>query len=114
MILLRDGSTLPAGYVSTVGLESKYADNPLTEVQFNDLLKLGCLFIPVSGYYSDTFGWRDLNSWYQEGYYWSATLESANSYYNFHFTDGDIAVTTRSSDSDKQYKVVKLVKPVTD
>ncbi len=114
MVVLRDGSTIPAGYLTTVGLESKYADNPLTEVQFNDLLKLGCLFIPVSGYYSDTFGWRDLSSSYQEGYYWSATLESANSYYNFHFTDGDIAVTTRSTDSDKQYKVVKLVKPVTD
>ncbi len=114
MVVLRDGSTIPAGYLTTVGLESKYADNPLTEVQFNDLLKLGCLFIPVSGYYSDTFGWRDLNSWYQEGYYWSATLESANSYYNFHFNDGDIAVSTRSTDSDKQYKVVKLVKPVVD
>lgn len=115
LFLLRDGSTIPAGYLTKLGYNSKYGDNQLTETQFNELIQMGCLFIPVSGYYSETFSeWRDLGSTYQEGYYWSATYSSSTTFYVFHFTDGNISVANRSTDSNKQYKVVKLVKPVVD
>ena len=115
LFLLRDGSTIPAGYLTKLGYNSKYGDNQLTETQFNELIQMGCLFIPVSGYYSETFSeWRDLGSTYQEGYYWSATYSSSTKFYVFHFTDGNISVANRSSDSNKLYEVVKLVKPVVD
>lgn len=106
MVVLRDGSTIPAGYLTTVGLESKYADNPLTEVQFNDLLKLGCLFISASGYYSELsgFGWRDRD----EGSYWSCSSNGVMS--RFDGSYGIVSGASTSTTYNSNYLVVKLVK----
>ena len=112
MFLLRDGSTIPTGYLTKLGYDSKYTDNPLTESQFNDLIQMGCLFISATGYYSDLFGsWYDLNSSYQEGYYWSNTYYSSTSYYQFVFTElPNVSVANKSSSAHRNYLVVKLVK----
>lgn len=115
MFLLRDGSTIPSGYFSTVGSADYDTANPLTEAQFNDLIKLGCLFISASGNYSETFtAWRDLTSSWKYGYYWSSNYYEATKFYifTFHNSTSDPSVATHNSNSDKHYEVVKLVKPV--
>ena len=110
LFLIRDGLTIPTGYFSKIGL-SKYTDNPITETQFNDLIRMGCLFISASGYYDGS--WRDLNNSYQCGDYWSNSYYGTNSFIRFHFTEStDVAVSTRSSSSHNYYCLVKLVKPV--
>ena len=117
MFLLRDGLTIPSGYFNTTGT-ALYTANPLTEVQFNDLIKLGCLFISASGYYSElkNYGWRELNESWQYGCYWSSIYSSSTQYYAFQFYNATYSnnpsVNNRSSTSDKNYYVVKLVKPL--
>ena len=114
MFLLRDGSTIPEGYLSKIGLGHFYDANPLTEVQFNKLIQLGCLFISATGYYSETFNdWRDLTASWQYGQYWTNKYSSDTKFYHFVFSNASgVSVATRSSDSAKNYQVVKLVKPV--
>ena len=115
IFLLRDGSTIPTGYFTKIGLGAQYTDNPLTEVQFNDLVRMGCLFISASGY-RDASSWRDLSNYYQNGWYWSSILSSGSKIqaYSFQFDeDGNASVATRSSDYASKYEVVKLVKLVT-
>lgn len=119
MLLLRDGTTIPSGYLNTVGLSSKYSDNPLTEDQFNYLVRLGCLFVSATGYFDDTYNvrgsnpWRDLNSWYQEGYYWTCSFYSENSFlFSTYDGSGNVSSNTHSNNSHKRYHIVKLVKPV--
>ena len=115
MFLLRDGSTIPSGYFSTVGSADYDTANPLTEAQFNDLIKLGCLFISASGLYSETFNsWSELNASWKYGNYWSSNYSGATQFYIFTFNNStsDPSVTSRNSSSDKHYEVVKLVKPV--
>ena len=117
MFLLRDGATIPSGYFSTVGSSNYDTANPLTEAQFNDLIKLGCLFISASGNYSETqTAWRDLTSSWKYGYYWSSIYKENNKFYSFYFynSTGDPYVTSISTDSHKYYRVVKLVKPVSN
>ena len=110
LFLIRDGLTISTGYFSKIGL-SKYTDNPITETQFNDLIRMGCLFISASGYNDGS--WRDLNSNYQCGDYWSNSYYGTNSFIRFHFTEStDVAVSTRSSSSHNYYCLVKLVKPI--
>ena len=114
IFLLRDGSTIPTGYFTKIGLDAKYTDNPLTEVQFNDLVRMGCLFISASGYNDGS--WRDLNNTYQNGWYWSSILSSGSKQqaYSFQFDEaGNASVATRASDYASKYQVVKLVKLVT-
>ena len=113
MFLLRDGATIPSGYFSTVGSADYDTANPLTEAQFNDLIKLGCLFISASGNYSETFAWRDLTSW-KYGYYWSSIYKETNKFYYFTFSNStsDPSVTQVGTNNHKYYRVVKLVKPV--
>ena len=119
MLLLRDGTTIPSGYLNKVGLSSTYSDNSLTEAQFNYLVQLGCLFVPATGYFDDTFNvrgsnpWRDLNSYYQEGYYWTSTYWSENSFVFFTYDgSGSVSTSSHSNSSYKRYHIVKLVKPV--
>lgn len=115
MFLLRDGSTIPSGYFSTVGSANYDTANPLTEAQFNDLIKLGCLFISASGNYSETntASWRDLTSTWKYGYYWSSIYKETEKFYYFYFynSTGNPYVAGIGSNSHKYY-VVKLVKPV--
>ena len=115
LFLLRDGSTIPSGYISTVGSANYITANPLNEVQFNNLIKLGCLFISASGLYSETFNsWSELNASWKYGNYWSSNYSGATQFYIFTFNNStsDPSVTSRNSSSDKHYEVVKLVKPV--
>ena len=115
IFLLRDGSTIPTGYFTKIGLDGKYTDNPLTEVQFNDLVRMGCLFISASGYYSEVFtSWRDLSTSWQYGCYWSSNYVSTNSFYFFNFSNApDTSAAASSTEGNKNYYVVKLVKLVT-
>ena len=115
MLLLRDGATIPAGYLTWTGLDSTYEDNPLDEEQFNDLIRLGCLFISASGYYWETdTSWRDLDDYYQCGHYWTNTYESDDDYFYFLYFDetGEASAAYHETISNEDYKVVKLVKPV--
>ena len=113
LLLLRDGATIPEGYLTNTGYGHPYTDNKLTEQQFNELVKMGCLFISATGNYSETYKWRDLNEWYQCGFYWSITYNSSkDKIYHFEFDEaGNVSVATSSSDRNL-YQVVKLVKRV--
>ena len=115
IFLLRDGSTIPTGYFTKIGLDGKYTDNPLTEAQFNDLVRMGCLFISASGYYSEVFtSWRDLDTSWQYGCYWSSNYVSTNSFRFFKFSNAsDTSVAASSTEGNKNFFVVKLVKLVT-
>lgn len=113
MLLLRDGAAIPEGYLTNTGYDHPYTDNKLNEEKFNELVKMGCLFISVTGYYSPTYKWRDLNTTYQCGFYWSNTYNSSRGkIYYFDFDEaGNVSVATASSDNGR-YHVAKLVKRV--
>lgn len=117
MLLLRDGITIPSGYLSIVG-PAKYVDNPvLDETKFEYLIQKGCLFVSATGYYSETFkSWRELNTSWQDGYYWSCNYLAATKFYFFTFSNGTNtpSVSSSSTSGNKNYYVVKLVKPVVD
>ena len=108
VFLLRDGTSIPTGYLDKVGGNSRFTDNPLTEMQFNDLVKLGCLFISASGYYNGS-SWK----YPEEGYYWASTFASSGTYVNSwtmeFYTDKSPVPTTQRVAREL---VVKLVKPV--
>ena len=118
MFLLRDGSIIPEGYLSKIGLDHSYDANPLTEAQFNKLIQLGCLFISATGYYSELsgYGWRELNATWQYGQYWTNKYIDTAKFGSFYFSNitnsGQVSVASVSTTSDKNYQVVKLVKPV--
>ncbi len=105
MFLLRDGTTIPTGYLSVLGGKS-YNDNVLTETKFNDLIKLGCLFVSSSGrYYSNK--WMYL----EDGYYWTSTKGIKNTEAErVQFFDGLASLFGPYSKSHEY--VVKLVKPL--
>ena len=115
MLLLRDGITIPSGYLSKVG-PAKYVDNPvLNETKFEYLIQKGCLFVSATGYYSETFkSWRELNTSWQYGEYWSSNFREATKFYYFTFSNATStpSVTTSSTSGDKNLQVVKLVKPL--
>ena len=113
ILVFRDGSTIPSGYLNKVGLYAKYTENPLTEAQFNELVGMGCLFISTAGYNDGS--WRDLNNSYQEGYYWSSTYYNSKGFYMTNFDErGNVSVASRSTGGSGYYCNVKLVKPVVD
>ena len=108
VFLLRDGTSIPTGYLTKVGGNSRFTDNPLTEMQFNDLIKLGCLFISASGYYNGS-SWK----YPEEGYYWASTFVSSGTYVlsrtmEFYATTSPMPTNQRVA----RELVVKLVKPV--
>lgn len=111
LFLFRDGLTIPEGYFTKIGI-SNYADNPLTEAQFNDLVRMGCLFISASGYYSEDYNWRDLSNSDPEGYYWSNSYSSNTKFLRCQFYNSYVVATGGSTTSHREYRVVKLVKPV--
>ena len=108
MLLFRDGTVIPEGFFNQNNVRgSTYADNPLSNAQFNELLQVyKCVFLPVTGYY---FGsWRDLSS--KWGYYWGS---NSHYYLGINSPDGGFRVES-SKNSDTWYYPVKLVKLVTD
>ena len=115
MLLLRDGSTISSTNLTKIGSGYAYTENPLTQTEFADLVRLGCLFISASGHYHNERGWEELGSTWKYGLYWSSTYKAANNYYQLNFDQGGtVSVRSASNSSQREYKVVKLVKPVTD
>ena len=106
LLLLRDGATISAEHLTQLGYDHNYTDNPLTQAEFGELVKLGCLFISASGYYSELsgFGWRDLG----EGNYWSCSSNGVT--FRFDGSYGIVSGASTSSSYNSNYKVVKLVK----
>ena len=104
MFLLRDGTTIPTGYLSVLGGKS-YNDNVLTETKFNDLIKLGCLFVSSSGRCKN-------NEWGvpEDGYYWTSTGIKNTDAERVQFFDGLGSLFGPYSKSHEY--VVKLVKPL--
>ena len=118
LLLLRDGATIPSGYLSKVGSASKYSDNPLTEEQFNDLVKMGSLFVSASGFYNKG-GDKPGNTPWKEpanGHYWSTKQYNPyENYYYFGFNEsGSVSATYHASNAGNYYKFVKLVKSIVD
>ena len=118
LLLLRDGATIPSGYLSKVGSSSKYSDNPLTEEQFNDLVKMGSLFVSASGFYNKG-GDKPGNTPWKEpanGHYWSTKQYNPyENYYYFGFNEsGSVSATYHASNAGNYYKFVKLVKSIVD
>ena len=117
MLLLRDGTTIPAGYLNVVG-PAEYTGNPLDEAKFNYLIQRGCLFISATGHYDgNQKSWRDLTDSWQYGYYWSSTYKTANTnFYKVRFWNTTSTPSAASSDTYDylNYSVVKLMKPVVD
>jgi hypothetical protein len=112
ILLLRDGSNISATYLVKLGKDSRYDNNSLTREQFESLVGIGCLFIPVSGYCYDTTSKPYLRWSSQEyGLYWSSTHKDSQ-YYYLNFSDSKMTFKPTSSDSYKDYRVVKLVKPL--
>lgn len=119
LLLLRDGVTIPRGYLTKVGSGSKYSDNSLNEEQFNDLVKMGSLFISATGFYNKGADKPGNTPWKQstQGFYWSTIQynEYENYYYfGFNGSSGDVSATYHASNAGNYYKIVKLVKPVED
>ena len=103
VFLLRDGATIPTGYLTEVG-GKKYNNNVLSETQFNELIQLGCLFISSSGRYYNNWNYLE------DGYYWTSTVYSDSESYRVQFYDNLDPTFVHYS---KQHEnVVKLVKPL--
>ena len=79
VFLLRDGTTIPSGYFTKIGSNSRYADNVLNQTQFEKLIQLGCLFISATGYYNS--GWK----YPEDGHYWSSIHSKYSSSYDLSF-----------------------------
>ena len=110
MLLLRDGATISAENLTELGYDHAYTENQLTQAEFGDLIKVGCLFISISGYYDGS--WRDIRKTYKQGWYWSRIYYS-NRAVAFNFSEtGYVTVASRSSDYGSRYEAVKLVKPL--
>ena len=113
MFLLRDGTTIPDGYLTKVG-KAKYSENELNEEQFKELVKLGCLYLSTSGYYSTAsgYGWRQLGTSYQSGEYWVSTIRDENhtGYYMYFDENGKVNIQS-SSYNYRNYRPVRLIKP---
>jgi hypothetical protein len=113
MFLLRDGTTIPDGYLTKVG-KAKYSENELNEEQFKELVKLGCLYLSTSGYYSTAsgYGWRQLGTSYQSGEYWVSTIRDENhtGYYMYFDEKGEVSIHS-SSYNYRNYRPVRLIKP---
>ena len=116
LLLLRDGATISAEHLTQLGYDHTYADNQLTQDEFGELVKLGCLFISASGLYHNERGWEELSSYWKGGFYWSNIYYSENKYLIFKFDQNGayVSANSGSNSSQREYKVVKLVKPVTD
>ncbi len=106
LLLLRDGATITAEHLTQLGYDHNYTDNPLTQAEFGELVKLGCLFISASGYYSELsgFGWRDRD----EGSYWSCSSNGVM--FRFDGSYGIVSGASTSTSYNSNYQVVKLVK----
>jgi hypothetical protein len=77
---------------------------------YNSLVNNGCVFIPVTGYYSTVFNWRDID----EGQFYAADVNSDNKPYFMKYMDGfDIGSGNTSTGYANEYKVVRLVKQAT-
>ena len=122
MLLLRDGTTIPSGYLTKVGVGSQYSDNTLDEDQFNELVKLGCLYVSVSGSYhvfETQKEWRDSNGF---GGYWVSTYKAdyniCTAYYmRFEILGSQQSSWYRISSSTygyRYYRPVRLIKQVFD
>ena len=114
MLLLRDGTTIPSGYLDIVG-EADYTSgsNQLTETEFNYLIQRGCLFISASGLYNgNQSDWRDLSTDWKFGIYWSSTFNANNHFYQLSYfnTTSEPSVSTHSATDHLNYCVAKLVK----
>ena len=115
MLLLRDGATILAEHLTHLGTGHTYADNELTQAEFGELVKLGCLFISASGLYHNERGWEELgSSYWKSGFYWSNIYSSENKYLMFKFDQNGayVSASSSSNSSQREYKVVKLVKPL--
>lgn len=113
VFLLRDGTTIPSGYLNKVGYKTAYSDNTLNETQFNDLVRLGCLFISASGYYNCNSGGKWMYP--EDGQYLSSSFSSnteARVMY-FYYTPATSPGCMTQNKSTREF-VTKLVKPLTD
>ena len=116
VLLLRDGAVVDFDLTS-IGHNSKYDDNVLTYADLKKFLDEDCLFISSSGHFDATFNsWRDLNTSYQNGYYWSSTYRDAThlSYYLGFSGSGVIHGATSNNEGWRgDYNPVRLVKEAT-
>ncbi len=113
MFLLRDGITIPNGYLDIVGEADYTSANQLTETKFNYLIQRGCLFVSASGHYDgNQKSWLDLSSYWKYGYYWSSTFNNNSSFYQLKFynSTNKPSASTYSTKDNLHYSVVKLVK----
>ena len=111
-LLLRDGATIPNGYLTKTGTSSKYTDNVLSEDKFKALVKMGCLFIPAAGYHTGS-AWDDLKSSRHNGRYWTRNFWKSGYVYQLTFKDdGTMNTKTTGSSTTNYYLVTKLVKPL--
>ena len=103
-LLLRDGTTIPSGYLSTWGQSSKYSDNVINEAKFGELVRLGCLFISSTGYYNS--GWN----YPEDIHYWSSLYSSGDLSYNLE--NGSKSGVLFSTFRYGREVLVRLVKPL--
>ena len=103
-LLLRDGTTIPSGYLSTWGQSSKYSNNVINETQFNELTQLGCLFISSTGYYNS--GWK----YPEDIHYWSSLYNKDD--LSYELENGASSGVSFSTFRYGREVLVRLVKPL--
>lgn len=59
-LLIRDGAIISCAGITTLGKSGQYTDNKISLSELNRLVsKYGCIFMPVTGFYDSTIGWRE-------------------------------------------------------
>ncbi len=115
-MILRDGSTIPAGLLDESSLGDDYgdfSDNELSMDVFNSLIAAGCVFISCGGQYSGVNSdWYGLNDsyWDDEGFYWSSSsYDDPETAYLMDITV-DYGASSGSHTNVSDYYPVRLVK----
>lgn len=112
ILLFKDGSNISCNHLDTannkVGTRASYEDNTLTMDDYNALVNDGCVFIPVTGYYSTLsgYGWREI----EEGFFYCSDVDNWSKPYFMNFDSNITIGCAVNNEYNKMYRAVRLVK----
>lgn len=103
-----DGTTSGEGIATVNNCDAGYPGKNIPDVTWKEMVKVGVVFLPASGYRSDS-GTVSIDS-NISGIYWSSNNYSSSAIYRLIFTKK--ALTTENSSLNKSASTVRLVRDV--
>ena len=107
LLIFPDGETITGAALSD--MDNTTSNTSITELQLNDYLSQGCIFLPGSGYYNGS-----LQTWDNGHYYWSSTENDSSTGYDLHFEPSNTISSDDNKNKETYYFPVYLVKDAAD